>query len=1479
MPSSNKAMAAGFPERQAPVNPCCNCQVCKERYSKLQEKRNALRQALKLLEQQLDKIQADNLRLKKAYEVEKARAEDEKKGREKEVAARVPLETEIATLKSEISLLQQKGVSPAQDRSEEVKRLQDRVSKGEKEINRVKDLLEKEKQKADLEKKNVVEEKKRAAEAWNYVKAEKGKADEERKIADIERKMVEEYRLQLEALSKEANDAKSKLVSGTLKLEGGNNKLEAVKQQATKERKRADSEMAKAKEQGRLAEANRKQAEEEKCRAENFSQQLEEARGRNEKLEKKMHELVRSRYSSETLGGKPNKTTNAEFSKIDQGIGIGRRVGSQTELVLKPVEQSKRSEVEKQKAISKKKLAEIEMGKSHEYRKLADLSQKQAMEEKYRADQLSQQLEEARGRIDELQKRIHDLLSSRKLVEASAVSPEKYSNTESMKVKDLKKQLKFEKMRVKHAKEVAKLEKSRNSILQQELGRLKLDFVQFIHRLDVLDKCFSTDAECIGYSRKEKVDMQMLKLKEKLSGLEPFQMFLPRENELSKPCSTVITGSGPPRQAVHHIAPVLPLSGANCSESISGIDSKDSKLESLLGGSSRKILQSSAINSISASFSDGQLVGSQERGAFSVTTSSKMIEESLNAQPTNSSMPGEVERMRCNGNLAVVGENSVRSPHKIGSVGGPSRKRKRIVDAIESIELLRKLHLQMEEKMSDLHDMLNRQVEKYSKEAKYKVPNPQENSYFKQDKFHKKRKTSHRESVGIRNLLNSNESKKTAKTDAKVHEDAIISRQASEHATALIVFAQTFAEGIRDSVINNHETMVNFEEVANGDYMKLLDLDNPAEEECYKTAMEMPMSPTLPEIYFQGGETVDVDIIKPLQQEGFYGCLSNEKENSGPSYCFDVINVEIDSIGLKYDVSGTSHCSSLHENEGPVDSLEHQGIDRNGFHSTVQAGKVCDHQAQDFGMEMVISDLCGSRDKGVKMLEITLGTAHKNIINHFIVSHDIEDSISISRIFCATRTCMARCSLATEKGSVLRKILLALKMEENLHSKEKACVFLSLLLVNFSTAAVGKSGNFLNSDFILCLDSFHGDVSAVMSDAEVRSVFDKLCLDELLRLIVNFLMDGRVMKYREESSLIDCNSKINIVLDGVNTILYSEAASADQLVAGSIILASICAATDHTGFICEASYNIFRMHRCDLSLVLTILHIFAYLGREKYFTLREHNLTMTVLKSMVTCIERRSSSIAETVCPSSAHQVPAEFHPCTKCPFSKDAVSVDIAISLLLKKLQSYAQSGTMNALSHKDQAEQSCLDFCCVFGKSCSASCILNKCEIPAFQSDSVVNITSCHFSDVLSLVELLAYNMSWDWTCTTIFSELLRMLESPLQESFTVAVVILLGQLGRIGVNACGYEDKEVESLRNKLSAFLMGDTTIVAALPVQIATVSALLGLLPLDFEHIVEINAKHPIISSQSVPADCIRKWFSLLSKKNQALSSSLLQPLG
>lgn len=97
-----------------------------------------------------------------------------------------------------------------------------------------------------------------------------------------------------------------------------------------------------------------------------------------------------------------------------------------------------------------------------------------------------------------------------------------------------------------------------------------------------------------------------------------------------------------------------------------------------------------------------------------------------------------------------------------------------------------------------------------------------------------------------------------------------------------------------------------------------------------------------------------------------------------------------------------------------------------------------------------------------------------------------------------------------------------------------------------------------------------------------------------------------------------------------------------------------------------------------------------------------------------------------------------------------------------------------------------------------------------------------------------------------------------------------------------ACGYEDRGVENLRCKLSDYLWceaANTTVRAAFPVQIAVVIALLGLLSLDFEEVIQNNLKLPTLASQSVFFNLVRNWFSSLSKEEQASSFSLLQSAG
>lgn len=99
------------------------------------------------------------------------------------------------------------------------------------------------------------------------------------------------------------------------------------------------------------------------------------------------------------------------------------------------------------------------------------------------------------------------------------------------------------------------------------------------------------------------------------------------------------------------------------------------------------------------------------------------------------------------------------------------------------------------------------------------------------------------------------------------------------------------------------------------------------------------------------------------------------------------------------------------------------------------------------------------------------------------------------------------------------------------------------------------------------------------------------------------------------------------------------------------------------------------------------------------------------------------------------------------------------------------------------------------------------------------------------------------------------------------------------RFGVEAFGYEDRRVERLRCDLSAFLRLGISKKAGLPIQVAIVTALLGLLSVDFETIIQTNEKLPAIVSESVADDLLRTWFSLLSKKQKDLSFSMLQPGG
>ncbi|XP_058220019.1 uncharacterized protein LOC131330452 isoform X2 [Rhododendron vialii] len=1422
-------MEADVVVKHQAMNPCCA--ALKEKYIKLGEKRNVLRQAVKMQNDEIDKLQNENLSLMKENEEGRVQAAIERQENAKESDRRISLENEVRALKSEILSLQQKGSSESQDLDGEVMLLRTRISAGETEINRLKELLEKERITAESGCKKAEAEKKEAEKAWKIVEEEKSRANEERRLADIERKKLDENGVQLEKLKVEAKK-----------------NLEIERQKVMQEKKRADSEMAKAEEQKNLAEMNQKKAIDEKCRANDLSQQLQEYKQRLEKLKKEMDEQESSKTFvklSTDLSDKemkPDATGRGGLFPLEMlkpEMAESKLVSGDltSETVKKSIKQ------QKQKAVREKRRADSEMRKAEEQRVIAEANMKKAMEEKRRADQLAQQLEDKGRKIEGLQIEMLEFASSRKLVEAPVDPPNIHTNSETAKMKLLKDELKFKKKQLKHAKEVAKLEIGRNKILQQELHLLKKECVQFSHRLDLLNKCFPYCCEGRDDNAKNGniFNIPSFNLKKKL--------FMKESHQVHLHCNNDLDASDFMKQSIDSNAQLLPCSVRNCAQCTSGIDSK---MEPLLGGSNRQMLQSSALNSSTSSFSDGLLMGSQERGAFSVTASAIVAgEKSKSKSQSNiSSLSGEVTRTRC---IDAVGRKA-----------GHGKKRKRIVNALKSIEHLysegKNLQLRIEEKLSMLHGMLNSQTGKFLQKNPCMMSDLECNPIALPARVHKKRKASCEE-VALKHLSDLN-----GCTDIQRGE------------------VQAF-----DAVMGDWGNLGSHEELE-GNYMKLLDLHNAVDEDRYRKAIQLPLSPTLPVIAVQNNESFELDntrgyAVDEDRYRKFELNESFEQANLGPICKVDV-NTDAESDRWKFGTSKTSHVPPLNKNGGIANPFENVTNNGNVKCNTVYEDNTCPHQMERSHAERGMPDIYSCGYGGANNLcQSSLVRAGNDIRRCYVVVSDTKDYSSMSRIFCAAGTCMSEFSTISQTDLV-QKLLHALSSNEDLSKKEKACVYFSVLLNKISGIAMEEFRNFLKSGSIRFFESFAGHMHTAVSDMQTRCILAELCTSgELLTLIEDFLMNRRILVYSDVSShsLPLCGSMDDLFLNGKEEHLSYETALTPQLLAGSILLAALCAAIDHIGFLCEASYNIFRMHELDGSLVLTILHVFAFVCGSKYFNHKDDGLIMTVIKSLVPFLEKRNIASDSDSCP--------EFPACTQCPFSVDVVSVETVVLSLLQQLQKYALSGTVNQdpnevenssslLSYNEKAENTWW----LEGElnlqpmNCSASCCLIKLDMPTSQVKSLCDGNFCHFSDVISLVELVAGNMSWDWTCNNIVHQLLRLLESCAQENFFAVTVILLGKLGRLGVDASGYEDNSVENLRYRLSSFLCQSSSRKLSRLSQIAIVNALLGLLSISFTELIKSTVEVPAVVSppNDNPTDCIREWYSGLSKELQSLSFSLLQ---
>lgn len=223
-----------------------------------------------------------------------------------------------------------------------------------------------------------------------------------------------------------------------------------------------------------------------------------------------------------------------------------------------------------------------------------------------------------------------------------------------------------------------------------------------------------------------------------------------------------------------------------------------------------------------------------------------------------------------------------------------------------------------------------------------------------------------------------------------------------------------------------------------------------------------------------------------------------------------------------------------------------------------------------------------------------------------------------------------------------------------------------------------------------------------------------------------------------------CSSDTVYHLDNESRTWTMKTAAVTQLVAGSVILASICTVYDRVDILWQTSFQLLQMCWDDLYWILTTVHVFASIGGVKFFSPTHHNLIVTAIKSLILLLERGEefgsiTSIGDK-CP--------RFCVCVDCPFAEGQVCVDKVMSHLLEELQICLASAARNPDSKKllifsystchpcngHDAQNNQFD---VSSKECDAFCSSHD-DV----HDQNTEAGFCHLTDIISLVELFGHH-----------------------------------------------------------------------------------------------------------------------------------------
>ncbi|KAJ8467223.1 hypothetical protein OPV22_029775 [Ensete ventricosum] len=1508
-------MAADVASDSDPLNPCCA--KLRQKFLKLEGSRNALRQAVQILEQQVNKLESENANLKKVNQ-EQENAEFHKRSNEEESSIIHTLEKQINELKSEISAYQQ---METKDHSNS---LEAHIAERDAEIKMLRESLVKEKMRGDAEKKKAEIAMKKAADAKKLLDMEKSKCDDVRKLANADKKKAEEVRLSLEKFKIEVNEARAELVAERTKVHKLDKLIEEEKQKTIMEKKRAELERTKAEELSKILEVQRREARDEKVHVEHMKQMLEDEKQHKENLQRKLVEIISEREAASGCLCSRDKKLKGDTSAKP---AVVKTLKEQLKFAKKQLKYAKR--VTKLEKAEKKFI-------SQQFHLLKQEFIRLSCHLKMLGDQISHVTEgtHSLGKIEGssdplgynlqnvtfgLRRSDRDLQLGNCCCKGSLHIPGSSRECSCFAASGRRntRRITGTKSEVDHLTRDSSRNRPQSSTVcststtcpDRELTGSQAIDATFPATSSKLVEGFSSQGLIIPnvpHADAEHVHNKMTASEAKKTDRSCIRNDFDDTHrsgsvyEGNKFTDRIQVRGGGKKRKIHD-----PLA------SITSFCNKDNQAHSIERHFSGKNLMRTKgaplkeichqNNGTSKIINASRGLRAEMHGSF---ISAEDKQEITHLQPSSEVRKDEIDidcsMLPCFPCKSKINENNpLNITEEIRAVSNDQ------ADLVFSENVTRDdcMKLLMLDDVNDerrYREAIERPLSPTLPVIKCSVVGligEDQSHYlvkelFREPTIDKDNFEPHHYFDVINVEINSNKLELVMPTPS-VSKDNVGSVHASEESE--LNSALTFVGDL-----NKHEELNNFGHnhennissgTGKGSDMRDIDV-------IMKTT-DFPPSITKLRENLQAEPLVH-HVIDPYVASALNVRSNASTRENDQHLASGLFDDQVNDIMKEHDNHHAKKKSLVIGNN----SLVGEKSSQIGCHQTSNPSQIVRSESYvhlsanrelinalggNVGLEGTTGfcDVFSDTEDGNRISHII--QARNNIASEktgcCVVFSHTKDEDSISRIFQARNNLASKNFGRSHVDFNILEVLHSLALELDLQSEEKVCVFFSLVLGNITGSLFANSGSIMVENVLQFTKSFATETSKVISDATACQLFSEICqLDILLHLIDDFLITRRIMVCNGMESDQTCSSPLSsksYQLNGQN--VTETAAKTYQLIAASILSGSICAVFDQIGFLLEVSYKVLCLCKHDTNCNLLMLHIFAFAIGENFFTLEKFNFHASAIKSVVSLLESGHHSLLSF---RSASDVDICFSPCKHCPFSKDAVCTEKFVSMLMDILQDsfagcssvgYSCTSSLYPLSESNPQVKGSI--CCSrepdsSSGQCDASCVLFK------YGDHAVDFLNynskralCYFVDIVSVVELFGCYMNWKWISDNLLSRLLHMLESYPPNEFSAVVVVLVGQLGRFGIDLGGYQQTGVPQLRNKLSTLLDTYAKGRSNLPNQLAIVGALVNLLPISFEEIINGRLEHPVDTIYPHQIKLVKQWFSHLDKKLQILVSN------